>query len=78
MEAEVKANIKLDVIKGDEIPHLLERGEFGAVVELIVKDGNGKITEKRIFKSQSYVRQFLEIYYVMACHRNEIITRSIK
>lgn len=55
---------KLDVIKEDEIPHLLLPGELGAILELTVKDKDGKITDHRIMKSKSFVRQLLELLWV--------------
>jgi hypothetical protein len=64
MEAQVKLKPELKVIKGEEIPHLLVPGEMGAVLELTVKDKDGKVTEHRVIKSKSFVRQFLELLWV--------------
>lgn len=55
---------ELKVIKENEIHHLLEPGEFGAVLELIVSDPKtGKITEHRVMKSKSFVQQLLQLLY---------------
>jgi hypothetical protein len=52
----------LDVIKGEKIPHILEAGELGAILELTVTDPKtGKVTEHRTMKSQSFVQQFLQL-----------------
>lgn len=66
VEAQVKAKPDAKIIKEGEIPHLLVPGEMGAVLELIVKDKDGKVTEKRTLKSKSFVRQFLELLWIQA------------
>lgn len=62
-DIEIKTQPNLEVIK-EEIPHLLEEGEIGAILELIVRDKNGDVTEKQVLKSKSFVRQFLELLWV--------------
>lgn len=62
-EIEIKIQPTLKVIK-EEIHHLLEEGEIGAILELTVSDENGKVTEKQVLKSKSFVRQFLELLWV--------------
>lgn len=62
-KAQIKAKPELKVIKEEEIQHILEPGEVGAVLELIVSDKDGNITENRVLKSKSFVRQFLELLY---------------
>ena len=65
MEAEIKAIPKLDVIKEEEIHHLLLPGEMGAVLEWTVSDPKtGKVTEHKVIKSQSFVQGFLQLLYV--------------
>lgn len=64
MGTEIRAIPKLDVIKEEEIKHLLLPGEVGAILELTVRDKNGKVTEKRVLKSKSFVRQFLELLWI--------------
>ena len=63
MDAHIKAKPKVDLIS-KEIPHLLLPGEVGAVLELIVKDKDGRVTEQRIIRSKSFVRQFLQLLWV--------------
>ena len=65
-QTEIETNLKFKTVKEEEIPHLLVPGEFGAVLELIVKDEDGKVTEKRVMKSQSFVKQFLELLWIYA------------
>jgi len=64
MKAEIKAKPGVKVITEDEIPHLLLPGEVGAVLELTVRDKDGKITNHRVMKSKSFVRQFLELLWI--------------
>lgn len=53
------------VIKPEEIHHIHKPGELGAELELIVSDPKtGKVTEHRIMKSHSFVRQFLEMLFI--------------
>jgi len=65
MDAEIKARPKLDIIKEEEIKHLLLPGEMGAVLELTVTDPKtGKVTDHRVMKSGSFVQAFLQLLYV--------------
>ncbi|MBA7656438.1 hypothetical protein ES703_64362 [subsurface metagenome] len=63
MDAKVGLKPEVKVIK-EPIPHLLVPGEMGAVLELTVKDKDGKVTEHRVMRSKSYVKQFLQLLYV--------------
>lgn len=59
----------LAVLKADEIPHLLGEGEVGAVLELTVFDPrSGRVTERRRMKSESFVRQFIDILWIQMGH----------
>jgi hypothetical protein len=61
---EVKLDTELKVIKEEEIKHLLEPGEFGAILEWMVTDKDGKITAHGEKKSESFVQQFLQLLFV--------------
>lgn len=74
MDTEIQAKPELKVIKEDEIHHILEAGEVGAILELVVTDKEGKITEKRVLKSESFVRQFLDLLWV---HMYGIMTPTV-
>jgi len=63
MDRQVKTKPKLEVTN-DEILHLLVPGEVGAVLELVLKDKDGKITQRRIMKSKSFLRQFLPMLWL--------------
>lgn len=63
-EAQIKLKPELKIIEEEEIPHLLVPGEMGAVLELTVKDKDGKVTDHRVMRSKSFVRQFLELLWV--------------
>jgi len=78
MGEEVKLKLATKIIKEEEIKHLLEPGEVGAVLELIVTDKDGKVTEKRVLKSKSFVRQFLELLWVQAFPIPEVVTYSVR
>lgn len=78
MEAEIKTKPSLKIIKEEDIPHLLLPGEVGAVLELIVSDKNGNITEKRVLKSKSFVRQFLELLWVQVFQIPEVAPYNMR
>lgn len=61
---EIEAKLELEVIKPEQIPHLFEPGEVGCVLEVVVTDKEGKVTDHRIQKSQSFVRAFLELLWL--------------
>ncbi|GAI32534.1 unnamed protein product, partial [marine sediment metagenome] len=63
MDAKVKVKPELKIIK-EPIPHLLIPGEMGAILELTVRDKQGKVTDHRIMRSKSFVKQFLELLWV--------------
>ncbi len=77
MDAKVKIKPKVEVVK-EPIPHLLLPGELGAVLELTVKDKDGKVTEHRVMKSESYVRQFLELLWVTFNHIPTSVALSMR
>ena len=60
MDTQVKAKPELEIVNEEQIPNLFVRGEVGAALELIVKDKDGRVTDQRIMKSRSFVRQLLE------------------
>lgn len=64
-KAEIELKKQMEIVDTDkEIKP--EPGEFRAILELVVKDANGKVTERRVQKSESFVRQFLELLMVQA------------
>jgi len=78
MDTKVKAKPNLKVLKEEEIPHLLLPGEVGAVLELTVRDRRGKVTDHRLMKSRSFVRQFLELLYIQAYQIPELICMDVR
>ena len=44
----------------------LEPGEVGAILEMIVRDKNGKVTEYRKMPSKSFVKQMVQLLFVRA------------
>ena len=77
MDAKVGLKPEVEVIQ-EPIPHLLVPGEMGAVLELTVKDKDGKVTEHRVMRSESYVRQFLELLWVVMNHLPGTVPLSMK
>lgn len=63
MDSQVKAKPELEIVNEGQMPNLLVQGEVGAILELTVKDKDGKVTDYRIMRSESFVRQFLELLY---------------
>ena len=63
MDTQVKMKPKIEVIK-EPIAHLLVPGEMGVVLELTVKDKDGKVTDHRVMRSKSLVKQFLQLLWV--------------
>lgn len=77
-EAQIKVKPEIKVITEEEIPHLLVPGEMGAVLELIVKDKDGKVTERRVMRSKSFIRQFLELLWIQAFQIPEVAPYSVR
>jgi hypothetical protein len=61
MKAQLESKTGLKIAKPDK--EVTKPGEMGAILELVVKDKNGRVTDHRIMKSGSFVRQFLELLY---------------
>ena len=65
-KAQIKLEPELKIIREAEIPHLLVPGEVGAILELTVLKRDGQIRDHRVMKSESFVRQFLELLWIQA------------
>jgi len=78
MDAKVKVKPELKIIREEEIPHLLIPGEVGAVLELTVRDKDGKITDHRVMRSKSFVRQFLELLWIQAFQIPEVAPYNMR
>lgn len=62
---EIKAETNLRVLKPEEIHHLLEPGEMGAILEWTVHDPKtGEVFEHKVMKSRSFVKAFLQLLFV--------------
>lgn len=77
MKAQVKVKPELEIIK-EPIPHLLVPGEMGAVLELVVRDKKGKVTDRKIMRAKSFVRQFLELLWIHAYPLSEDIMYELR
>ena len=78
MEPEIKSKNILKVIKEDEITRLLNEGEVGAVLELTISDKNGRIVKHIQRKAESFVQQFLQLFYIQSCQIAERLLYPIK
>lgn len=62
MEVEVKSMPRICTL--NEIPELrVPPGELGAVLELVIRNKQGKVTDYRIMPSKSFVKQFLQLLW---------------
>lgn len=77
-KAQIGLKPELKIIRKEEIPHLLVPGEMGAVLELTVKDKDGKVTERRVMRSRSFVRQFLELLWIQTYQIPEVAPYSVR
>jgi hypothetical protein len=59
-----EAAIAAEIVKARTLR--LDPGEVAAVVELTVRDKNGRITHREEMVSRSFVRQWLELLYIQA------------
>ena len=67
MSSEIEAKPALRLLRPDEIPHVLEEGEMGCALEWAVTDPKtGVVREHVVKRSESYVRQFLDLLYAIA------------
>lgn len=74
-EVKLDAKPTLQTFKDEEIAHLLEPGEIGAVLEWTITDPKtGKIVDHQIRKSESFVRQFLDLLFAKMRAANPITT----
>jgi hypothetical protein len=63
-ENEVDLTGKAEILKPDH--EIFLPGELGAVLEITVRKADGSIREQRTLKSESFVRQFLDLWLVQA------------
>jgi len=65
MEAtRIGLKVEAKVRTGEQIKKLLLPGEFGAILEWEVRDKDGKIVSQGTKKSESFVRQFMELLLI--------------
>lgn len=76
METQVKAKPKLKLIK--DVPNLLKPGEMGAVLELTVKDKDGKVVDSRVMRSRCFVRQFLELLWIQMFQISNVAPQRVR
>jgi len=61
------ARAEAEVVGSEKVKDIhLDPGELGAILQLIVSDEDGNITERREMKSESFVRQFIELLFIKA------------
>jgi len=74
---EIDLKLAMEVIKEEDIKHLLLPGEVGVVLDWEVKDKDGKVTSQGSKKCESFVRQFLELLWCQMYQIGEITPYSI-
>jgi len=77
-KVEIKMKPDLEVIKGEPIPHILEPGEVGAVLEWVVKEKDGNITRQGQKKSESFIRQFIEALFIYFSGQSDLLSIPVK
>lgn len=67
LSPEIKSNCKTEVINGKLIPNVLEKGELGVALEWFLTDNKTGLVipgSHVVKKSESYVQQFLQLFFV--------------
>jgi hypothetical protein len=77
-QPEISATPALEVLKPSDIPHLLLPGEMGAVLDWVVTDKGGEITSQGMKRSESFVRQFLELLWIQCSPIGEIVGYPVR
>jgi hypothetical protein len=67
MKANLTKDTEIKKIKPDQ-EITFEPGELGATIELIVKKPSGEVTEYRKLKSESFVKQFLQLWWAQSSY----------
>ncbi|MBA7620220.1 hypothetical protein ES703_27565 [subsurface metagenome] len=62
MKGEVTVKPKLQVVESEKF---IKPGEVGVILEYIIKDKDGKILKRKIRQSESFVKAFLQLLYVV-------------
>ena len=63
--SQIRAIPRVTVLDPKNIPHVLEKGELGLALECIVTDKQGKVHQHVVKRSESFVRQYLELLYAL-------------
>jgi hypothetical protein len=74
--AEIKMNGAVSVVQADEV--VFKPGELGAVLEWTITGPDGSVREHRIQKSESYLRQFMELLMVQMLAASEVLPAFIR
>ena len=62
----MKADLKLkpELEKRVSYERLVKPGELGLILELTVKNKDSRVTDRRVMRGKSFVRQFLELLFI--------------
>jgi len=63
-KTEIGLQKELRILRPGDIPHVLKEGALGAVLEWTVTDPTGKVIEHVVKKSESFVKQFLQLLFI--------------
>jgi len=75
MPDELKIAKELNKWTPEEIKELVGEGELASIMELTLKDETGKVVERRVQKSRSFVRQFLDMLVIQMAPSNAMYAR---
>jgi hypothetical protein len=78
MGAEISLKLNTKIIKEEEIKKRFLAGEVGAILDWEVKDKNGRVTTEGIKKSESFVRQFLELLLIQMYPISEAVPYNLR
>ena len=62
----MKADLRLkpELEKTVSYERLVKPGELGLILELTVKNKDSRVTDRRVMRGKSFVRQFLELLFI--------------
>ena len=67
MKSNVGCEAKLAILSNDDIKHLLEPGEVGAIIDWKVTDKNGKVLSSQCRRAESFVKVFMDLLRIQMC-----------
>lgn len=60
-DTELSIRARADTITEEEVREFTKEGEITAILEMVLKDKNGNVVDRRVQKSESFVRGFMDM-----------------